>query len=727
MMPYDGGVVQADPQKTEGTDGPDEAIVIAEEQSTDEWLAAYEAAEVKGEAERAQRAEAAAKAAARRDDKRQERSGGKIALVAADGRRVISDEEAFDPITSEALGRLLLKAKENDYYEVRWLDREHEDYPLFVKIGLGKWRGVFAHRYIEKPVRTRNGLEKRMEMGEIEIMTTPLRVKRLIKDVANSSHRAIELEWLPSGETEWCSGIFWLDDLLNTDKRSEVWRELSRQGLRLEKLHEIQRMIGIAADIGVEEGAVDISHGSTRAGWHGDEFVAVGYRTEKAPEFIGLAANAAGAWNRMGAKEQYLKAMSEVLEANPHVGLVCGYFAAGALVSRVKSENFMLGMIGRSSTGKTLCIRTALSMRGKPSDFATFDGTGNALKTMMLAGNDQAIVIDEVGQNGMRDDEKIRFIYSVSQGKTRLRSKRASDGDYQNNDQKTANYSVIFTGEEEFLSSIKNAPAGARVRCTTLYFDPQAGKPLWNTIKDAAGAEAWSAFIDEHHGYLMPLVVDKMREIGASELRRRYDEMLAWLREHAEKHGADDLAKRQLKLFACAVLGARVLAEVLGFDPTGIEEAAFDHAAALGTGASERGDESVHFENALRATTTNPDHFFMPATDPLAGRTVPRKSTWGEVKKMEPQLEVVILASQMDAFCQSAGIDRFRFEQYAKDHGWMKVSHSGGKTRYVDRRRVGGSIPQNAYAFVLQVEAEPQPGQSVVHADDPQYGEHIPF
>lgn len=627
--------------------------------------------------------------AARREKRRQQaaaRYHAKNAVAAA--ARV-----SFDVRSSGAFTERLFGTGNSAFY-IRVVDHTHADAEKILAAGLEHWHGVFRM----EAQRLKHG---GTEMQESQITRVPVEVSRVVKD---DKKLAIELRYLPPGQSDWVNVVWWLDELLAGDIKSDVWSELARNGLIVNKLYALKEMIRKAALEGPMFKTIPEVPGTTRCGWHGNEFLAPGFKTPGAPEFIGNQRHI-GAWHQAGDRDAYLSRMCGVFASNPNVALICGYFVAGSIISRVDSENFMLGIVGRSSEGKTLAIRTALSMRGRNDEFPTFDATSGALKNLLQTSNDQCLLIDETGQSTTRADDKARFVYDVSQGKTRVRLAREMGGYAAQGDLNKSYYSVIFTGEESILAGAKNVPSGVKVRATELHFSRDAGRPLWHNIRTAADADAWAMFLKEHHGWLMPLVIERIQQLGDAGLRERFATTLQALRAQVKASGGNELAQRKVKLFAAALVGVGVLADVLDFSTDAARQAALQMTEGVAREGEDEGTEETRYSAVLQQCLLNRKDFIHPLSeqDKLPERPM------GEIVNRDNADVLLLIADRIDDFCRLYAVDKGRFVNWCRDQKILKQHKKGltaaGAQRWTDqvKERVGGKAKTLCYVLNLSL------------------------
>lgn len=442
---------------------------------------------------------------------------------------------------------------------------------------------------------------------------------------------------------------------------------------------------------------------STRvAGWRAGSYTANGWALGDAPLLTGRPLVL---WGSAGDKDLYKERMRDLLIKNPAVAFICGYFVAGSLVRLVGAENFILGVIGKTSVGKTLAIRTALSLRGDPRNFATFDSTEKFLVELCQQAGDACVPVDEVGQAGFTPEKKQQLIYNLSQGKRRGRLSNTGKVGTSSIDERMY-YNIIITGEESILPA--NAAAGTTVRVTEMIFDAaDPDRRVWESITTAAEAEAWESFIVENHGFVMPEIIETINKDRAA-YTEQYSQLLVWLRAEMSCAGKDDNAtQRKLKTFALALVGAQLLDDALNADSKiGPYGAAGDFAikqlkAGIATVVSKDDDRYADFLLSLPVRYSD-RMFNISATDDENHVRAPvgAARVGGEV------VELRILTSALDALCAKEGLDAKRLLAHADKAGWLQKVKNGtapnGQPNYVSSRRIQcGPAKAACYQFLV--------------------------
>lgn len=473
---------------------------------------------------------------------------------------------------------------------------------------------------------------------------------------------------------------------------------------------DLRQFVEDAAD---DQDAVNIRF--TRiAGWRDNSYVADGFSIGENPPLL-VSANKVARWEGAGDRDEYLRRFGEVVTQNPAVAFLCGFFVAGSLVRLVGAENFLFGIMGRTSVGKTLSIKTAVSMRGRPDSYFTFDGTEGGIKDLCQRSIDTCFPLDESGQAKMSPEELGQLIYAISQGRERVRLGRSGKGEFSvKTSSAKVHYTMIFTGEESIVSS--KAAAGISVRATEVFFNDK-DTPVWNSINHASEAEEWDRFLAQNHGWILPEVIriiDSRRE----EIVGRYDEVLAVLREVAKSSfEADDATLRKMKTFALALVGAELIDEVLGCAgknksiSTAAEAFAVEQIQA-GASTAVLSDEERYEEFLHGIPARYADRVFQIKDDAAGHGNI--RSPLGAVHVGSETVELRIISAEFEKLCANASIDMKRLLDYVDGKGWLKKIKNGvapnGKPKYLASARIAcGPTKVACYTFLLpvsQVEGE---------------------
>jgi len=518
-----------------------------------------------------------------------------------------------------------------------------------------------------------------------QISNVPIRIVARLRDIDQNGY-GILFEWSDS-DSQLRNYACWLNEAWHS--RGGVYEELVREiGGGFFSASEFIKFVQHYNSLALA-GEIPTINSSNKSGWGPgyQYFVANGFKFgEKCPVYMSKRGIR---WDRSGDEKAFFKQYAKVLNENPAIAFISGFFAAGSLVKLVKAENFMLSIVGRTSTGKTLAIKTALAMRGNPQDFATFDSTSGALKSLLKQAGDSCLTIDEIGQSGLNSEQKQKILYDFSQGKERGRLSKVGQ-DFGARDPDRIFYTSIFTGEESINSN--SHAGGAQVRVTELIFDDN--NKLWNSIDSAAKAEEWERFISENYGHLMPKLIEYIAN-NSHDVAGLYYDTLESLRNHAESISviSDSAGARKMKTFALAQVGATIIAEILEnadiFDA--VNEFVYQKIGeGVATAAASDNDKFAEFLESI--PTKYADRLYGGSHDNI-------RSPVGEMSRRDERINLKILASELKTLVARENIDEKRFLEWSAQAGSLKfISNGGGKRAFRKRIKIAGNYSP-AYEF----------------------------
>ena len=188
----------------------------------------------------------------------------------------------------------------------------------------------------------------------------------------------------------------------------------------------------------------------------------------------------------------------------------------GFLSDVLHCESLVVHISGESTTGKSTATRLAISTGSLPSFYAkhtlmnTFDGTENALLSILLGNRGFPVCFDEADANDRKDLSQFIYRLASGRGKMRLTKEGAQ--------KEVKSYcTTIITNGEKGLTRNSNQNTGKEIR--VLQFDSIP----WT--ESAAHAETVNRFVQEEcYGVLIIYVAKYMLKIGKMEVLRRYEE-----------------------------------------------------------------------------------------------------------------------------------------------------------------------------------------------------------
>lgn len=203
-----------------------------------------------------------------------------------------------------------------------------------------------------------------------------------------------------------------------------------------------------------------------KAGWHADQYVF--------PDglVIGEGKNSEGIYPlndvcpsgvcTKGTLEEWQKNVLSFCKGNSRLIFSIGTALASLLLYLSKEEGGGFNLRGRSSTGKTKCLKVATSVLGSPEYMKSWKATANGLEGVCALHNDSLLPLDEFGQSDGDEVGQIAYMITAGIGKQRA----ARDGSPR--DPKTWRTMILSTGEtgleDHMRDKKKTAKAGQLAR-----------------------------------------------------------------------------------------------------------------------------------------------------------------------------------------------------------------------------------------------------------------------
>ena len=215
---------------------------------------------------------------------------------------------------------------------------------------------------------------------------------------------------------------------------------------------------------------------------------------------------------QIGSLTQWKK-VYKLAKKYPVARLIVAASVAPILLRILGERNFLLYIYAPTRAGKTTALYLGASAVGSEKIIRSFDATKNGLASAAADVSDYAFLVDEkqVADNRL-SDTFANLIYALANGIGRTKLNRDSSLK-KLQDWRTI---AIMTGETLLLPD--NVTGGANTRLLTIkapkeILPADICKIIHNTITD-------------NYGLALPLVVDKVLEIGKEKLRGVFEEMI---------------------------------------------------------------------------------------------------------------------------------------------------------------------------------------------------------
>lgn len=311
------------------------------------------------------------------------------------------------------------------------------------------------------------------------------------------------------------------------------------------------------------ESKIPMSYIVNRCGWHkinGTEIFIDPRRDctetgKNIPVVVDRKSQFAQSLTTAGNIDEWKRAYS-VAKKSPVARLIVAACVAAPLLKILHERNFMLYIHAKTRAGKTTALMLGASAVGSEKIVRSFDATQNGLIGAAADVNDYAFLIDEKQVINPKLREQLsNLVYGLSNGigKTRL------NRDISNRKVQDWRTITIATGETEFLDD--NATGGAHTRLLSIKAP--------ETILSAEDCKTIRQTIADNYGHAMPLVIDKIIDVGKSTLIEMFDDLVNVLQSRRE-----DLLSEHCRYLSVLAIGDYLLNAALSVaDETALKDA----------------------------------------------------------------------------------------------------------------------------------------------------------
>lgn len=254
----------------------------------------------------------------------------------------------------------------------------------------------------------------------------------------------------------------------------------------------------------------------------------------------------------------------EILGTNLEMGVAIG--AAGPVAHILRTEGMLsevplLAITGPSSSGKTLTLRVAASLYGKPEISGGYiissNATELALSSRLTNAKGLVLLIDESTASAGSAWDMQKLLYNLSTGEDRYRCSPSGDLRLP----KTFSGMVAVTGERSLFQYVDSDLKGLRSRLLEL-------RAVWSN--DQNHAVRVEQAVRKNYGTAGPLLINWLlhhKKCVAEEYEKMHEQLKLEMREEMKKHPAETgVLDRLLKTVAVLLISAAVLYEVFQFE-----------------------------------------------------------------------------------------------------------------------------------------------------------------
>lgn len=163
---------------------------------------------------------------------------------------------------------------------------------------------------------------------------------------------------------------------------------------------------------------------------------------------------------------------------------------AGALLRPAQVESGIVHLRGDSSSGKTSCLKVAVSVNGGPSHLKRWRSTDNALEQTASASCDSLLCLDELAQLAPQQAGDVAYMLSNEGGKARVTHAITSRPRLQ------WKILVLSAGEitlaAHMAEALKRTRTGQELRFADIPADAGAGHGAWENLHGSSSGQEFS-------------------------------------------------------------------------------------------------------------------------------------------------------------------------------------------------------------------------------------------
>ena len=231
---------------------------------------------------------------------------------------------------------------------------------------------------------------------------------------------------------------------------------------------------------------------TSRAGWHGEQYVLPDTTIGKGPTISFTGLRPTDEPLTAGELAEWQRSVAALAVGNPLLVLAVSLAFAGPLLRLVNHDAVLIGLVGRSTSGKTTCLLVANSVIGPTELVVTWRATANGLEQRALSHCDGFLALDEVGQVEPRVLD--HAIYAMANGAVKQRARVYEHGVGAAPTQRWR-LTVLSSGEKTIETLLamggRNVNAGQAVRFIEI---PVAER--YGAFTELHGCESGATFAD---------------------------------------------------------------------------------------------------------------------------------------------------------------------------------------------------------------------------------------
>ena len=264
-----------------------------------------------------------------------------------------------------------------------------------------------------------------------------------------------------------------------------------------------------------------------KAGWHGEQYVfpdgqVIGKPAKDEEEIYPLNEVCPKGVGQKGSLEEWQKSVAHLCANNSRLIFSLGTAFAALCLNLVNAEGGGFNLKGRSSKGKTKCLRVAVSVIGSREYERSWKTTANGLEGTCSLHNDSLLPLDEFGRVDARDAGDICYMIVGGIGKQRM----ARDSSLK--EPKTWRVIVLSTGEvglgDHIREGNKKAKAGQLARVVDIPAEVESGHGCFEDLREYKSgkelADALDSACKEYYGTASRAFIKCVQEKGIDSVRQ---------------------------------------------------------------------------------------------------------------------------------------------------------------------------------------------------------------
>ncbi len=266
------------------------------------------------------------------------------------------------------------------------------------------------------------------------------------------------------------------------------------------------------------------------------------------------------AMTQRGTLDEWREDVGRRCRGNPILMTAISLAFAGPLLEVLGSETIGMHLRGRSSSGKTTAVKTAVSVWGRPEFMQRWRATTNALEDHAATSNGSLLALDELAQVSARDVGDAVYMLGNGQGKARSTPSGQP--------RPTTKWRLTFlsNGEislaDKMAEAAKSVMAGQEVRFIDITADSRR-HGVFDDLHGAPNGDIFAKTIEkaasEKYGSAGPAFVEKL--IASKEARHRLPNFIARLTARWKTDldlGNDGMTERVLGHFALIAIAGEL-------------------------------------------------------------------------------------------------------------------------------------------------------------------------